>query len=109
MSTSSLCKPSAYGAGAGAAVGLIAWALVSFVPAFHTGVPQPVVAVLPFALGWAGHVITAWVTPHGAAAAASPQDHGSSGGTAGTPAGTTWAGPGTSTAPPAAGSGIVTG
>ncbi len=52
------------GAAVGAATGVVVWALVSFVPTFHTGVPEPVVAVLPFALAWAGHTIAAYRAPH---------------------------------------------
>jgi hypothetical protein len=48
----------------GALVGLVVWALVAYVPAFHDGVPEPVVAVLPFALAWAGHTIAAYLAPH---------------------------------------------
>jgi len=83
-----LCQPSAVGAGTGALVGLVVWALVSFVPAFHSGVPQPVVAVLPFALGWLGHVAAAWAVPHPAppaapAASALPARSGGSAGVTG--------------------------
>lgn len=63
-----MCAPARAGASTGAAVGLVVWALVAFVPAFHDGVPQPVVAVLPFALGWAGHTLAAWAAKHPAVA-----------------------------------------
>lgn len=53
----------AAGSAAGAATGLVVWALVSFVPAFHNGVPQPVVDVLPVALGWLGHTIAGYLKP----------------------------------------------
>lgn len=59
-----MCAPARAGSATGAAVGLAVWALVSFVPAFHDGVPQPVVDVLPFALGWAGHTLAAWAAKH---------------------------------------------
>ncbi len=52
------------GAVAGGLTGLVVWALVSYVPAFHNGVPQPVVDVIPFALAWAGHVIAGYLAPH---------------------------------------------
>lgn len=52
------------GAAAGGLTGAVAWALVSFVPAFHNGVPQPVVDVLPFVLAWVGHVAAAYIAPH---------------------------------------------
>lgn len=65
----SLCVPARAGAAIGAAAGLVTWALVTWVPAWHHGLPDPVAAALPFALGWAGHVITAYLTRH-------PQDAG---------------------------------
>lgn len=52
------------GAAVGAAVGVVVWALVACVPVFHDGVPEPVVAVLPFALAWVGHALAAWHAPH---------------------------------------------
>ena len=52
------------GAETGAATGLLIWALVTWVPSFRAGVPEPVAAVLPFALGWLGHVMAAWAAPH---------------------------------------------
>lgn len=52
------------GAITGAATGLVVWGLVSYVPAFRDGVPQPVVDVLPFALAWAGHTVAAYLAPH---------------------------------------------
>jgi hypothetical protein len=57
-------KKVSYGAGAGAATGLVVWALISFVPMFHTGVPEPVVAVIPVFLAWLGHTIAAYSAPH---------------------------------------------
>jgi hypothetical protein len=50
------------GTAAGAVTGLIVWALVSYVPAFHDGVPEAVVAVIPVVLAWAGHTAAAWLT-----------------------------------------------
>lgn len=52
------------GATAGAVTGAVVWALVAYVPAFHNGVPEPIVAVLPFALAWCGHVAAAYHAPH---------------------------------------------
>lgn len=52
------------GTAVGGATGVVVWALVAFVPAFHTGVPEPVVAVLPFVLGWIGHAVAAYRAPH---------------------------------------------
>jgi hypothetical protein len=78
-----LCTPAQAGSALGAAVGLATWALVAFVPAFHSGLPQPVAAVLPFALAWAGHTIAAWAVPHKVtpAAAAQPGTYNSNTGT----------------------------
>lgn len=59
-----LCAPAKAGAAAGAVAGVIVWLLVSFVPAFRDGVPQPVTDLVPFAVAWAGHVAGAWLTPH---------------------------------------------
>jgi hypothetical protein len=66
----SLCGPALAGTAVGAVTGLAVWALVSFIPAFRNGVPEPVTDVLPFALAWTGHTLTAWITPHQAAPAA---------------------------------------
>ena len=63
----SLCAPAKYGSATGAVVGVIVWALVSYVPAFHNGVPQPLTDALPFVLAWAGHTAAAWIAPHPAA------------------------------------------
>lgn len=52
------------GAAVGGVTGAVVWALVAYVPAFHDGVPEPLVAVLPFALAWVGHVIAAYTAPH---------------------------------------------
>ena len=52
------------GAASGAVTGVFIWALVAFVPSFRAGVPEPVAAVLPFALGWLGHVLAAYAAPH---------------------------------------------
>ena len=52
------------GATVGAVTGLVVWALVAYVPVFHDGVPEPLVAVIPFALAWAGHVLAAYAAPH---------------------------------------------
>jgi hypothetical protein len=52
------------GAVAGGVTGLVVWALVSYIPAFHNGVPQPVLDVLPFALAWIGHTVAAYMAPH---------------------------------------------
>lgn len=72
MDKFSFCQPAKIGAGTGAAVGLTVWLLMSFIPAFHTGVPEPVTAVLPFILGWIGHTGATWIAPHRIPAPAAP-------------------------------------
>lgn len=67
MNRFQLCAPAKAGAATAAAVGLVTWALVTWVPAFRAGLPKPVADVLPFALGWAGHVLAAWISRHPAA------------------------------------------
>ena len=57
-------KKVSYGSAIGAATGIVVWALVSFVPAFRTGVPQPVVDAIPFVLAWLGHTAAAYLAPH---------------------------------------------
>jgi len=52
------------GTAAGAVTGLIIWALVSYVPWFRDGVPEPVAIAIPVILAWAGHTIAAWAAPH---------------------------------------------
>lgn len=52
------------GTAAGGVTGLVVWGLVTFVPAFRNGVPQPVMDALPFILAWAGHTIAAYLAPH---------------------------------------------
>jgi len=51
-------------AAVGGLTGVVVWALVSFVPAFHNGVPEPIVDALPFILAWAGHTVAAYRAPH---------------------------------------------
>lgn len=70
--TFSLCGPALAGTAVGAVTGLAVWALVSFVPAFRNGVPEPVTAVLPFALAWIGHTLTTWIAPHQAQPSVTP-------------------------------------
>ena len=64
MNRFQLCAPARAGAASGAVTGLVIWALVTWVPAFRSGLPQPVADVLPLALGWAGHVLAAWAAKH---------------------------------------------
>ncbi len=49
---------------AGSLTGLIVWGLVAYVPAFHNGVPEPVVAIIPVVLSLIGGGIAAWLAPH---------------------------------------------
>jgi hypothetical protein len=48
----------------GALTGVVIWALVAFIPAFHDGVPEAVVALIPFVLAWAGHTAAGYLAPH---------------------------------------------
>ena len=52
------------GAAAGGVTGLVVWALVSYIPAFRNGVPEPVIDVIPFALAWIGHTAGSYLAPH---------------------------------------------
>lgn len=97
------CVPAKAGAATGAFVGLVVWALVAFVPAFHDGVPEPVVAVLPFVLGYAGHVLASWVTAHPGTAPLSPPAAPVTAVPAAAPSGAAGAAPSASLPGPAAG------
>jgi hypothetical protein len=48
----------------GLLTGLIVWGLVSYVPAFHHGVPMPVQEAIPWVLTLAGSAIAAYLAPH---------------------------------------------
>jgi hypothetical protein len=48
----------------GSLTGLAIWALMAYVPAFHDGVPEPVVAIIPVVLSVVGGAIAAWLAPH---------------------------------------------
>lgn len=52
------------GTAAGGIVGVVAWALVQYVPAFRNGIPQPLMDALPFILAWIGHTAAAYLAPH---------------------------------------------
>jgi len=52
------------GAGAGALTGAVAWALVAFVPAFKSGLPPGVAALLPFAVTFVSSTVAAYLAPH---------------------------------------------
>lgn len=68
-----MCAPAKAGASASAAAGLVTWALVAYVPAFHHGVPQAIQDIIPFVIAWCVHTLTAWAAKHPAVAApASP-------------------------------------
>jgi hypothetical protein len=52
------------GTGAGALAGVVVWALVSYVPAFRHGVPQPLADAIPFILTAIGNFIGGYLAPH---------------------------------------------
>ena len=52
------------GAAGGTLVGVVAWLLVAFVPAFHDGLPPAVAALLPVVLGIVASTASAWLAPH---------------------------------------------
>ena len=52
------------GTAVGGLTGVVAWALVSYVPAFKNGIPQPLMDALPFILAWVGHTVAAYLAPH---------------------------------------------
>jgi hypothetical protein len=54
----------AAGSVTGIVTGLLTWALVTYVPAFRTGLPPQLAAFLPVAIGWALSTYAAWRVPH---------------------------------------------
>lgn len=48
----------------GAVTGLVVWALVAYVPAFHDGVPKPVTDAIPVILAVLAWFIGAYLAPH---------------------------------------------
>jgi hypothetical protein len=52
------------GAAGGSLVGLATWLLVSYVPAFHGGLPPAVAALLPFVLTLLASTLSAYAAPH---------------------------------------------
>ena len=48
----------------GALTGLVVWALMSYVPVFHDGVPVPVVDAIPWVLTLMGSAVAAYLAPH---------------------------------------------
>lgn len=48
----------------GILTGLITWALVAYVPAFRSGVPAPVAALIPVMVAWLAHSVAAYAAPH---------------------------------------------
>jgi hypothetical protein len=48
----------------GLPVGLVSALLVAYVPAFHSGLPPVVVALLPFVLALVSSTAAAWLAPH---------------------------------------------
>jgi hypothetical protein len=54
----------AYGSFTGILSGLIAWALVAYVPAFKSGLPEQVAVFLPVAVAWLLGTVAAYAAPH---------------------------------------------
>ena len=54
----------AVGSFSGILTGLITWTLVAYVPAFRTGIPAPVAALIPVAVAWLAHSVTSYAAPH---------------------------------------------
>ena len=54
----------AAGSFTGILTGLITWALVAYVPAFRSGIPAPVAALIPVAVAWLAHSVAAYEAPH---------------------------------------------
>ena len=52
------------GAAGGTLVGVVAWLLVAFVPAFHDGLPPSVAALLPVVLGVVASTVSGYMAPH---------------------------------------------
>ena len=52
------------GAAGGTLVGVVAWLLVAFVPAFHDGLPPAVAALLPVVLGIVASTVSGYMAPH---------------------------------------------
>lgn len=52
------------GTAVGGLTGVVVWALVTYVPAFKNGIPEPIMDALPFVLAWLGHTVAAYRAPH---------------------------------------------
>ena len=52
------------GTAVGGLTGVVVWALVTYVPTFKNGIPQPLMDALPFILAWVGHTAAAYWAPH---------------------------------------------
>ena len=56
------------GTGLGAAVGLATWALTTFIPAWHSGLPDQLATALPFVIGVLGYAAGGYLARHRATA-----------------------------------------
>ncbi len=63
MGTSQVEAKVAYGSFTGILTGLVVWALVAYVPAFRSGLPVPVAALIPVAVAWLAHSVTGSLAP----------------------------------------------
>lgn len=50
--------------GTAALTGVIAWALVTFVPLFHSGLPPELVTFIPYAVSAISGVVAGWLAKH---------------------------------------------
>jgi hypothetical protein len=54
----------AIGSWAGIITGLIVWGLTYWIPAWHDGIPGPLLAFLPMGVAWLMHTAAAYLAPH---------------------------------------------
>jgi hypothetical protein len=52
------------GTAVGTAVGLVTWALTTFIPAWHTGIPVQLANVLPLVIGVIGYFVGGYLSTH---------------------------------------------
>jgi hypothetical protein len=54
----------AAGASVTALTGVVTWILVTYVPAFHSGLPVPLATFLPYVIGTVAGAVAAYLAPH---------------------------------------------
>lgn len=65
----------AAGSAASTVTGILTWLLVTYVPAFHSGLPTALAALLPFIVATALGSATAYLAPHTPRPAAQGPEH----------------------------------